>query len=203
MSAYWLSRTFLLLAGLVIACQTPTAKKQKLSELPVTALDSRASPSSQHPAAPDMSNALVADTSLPEVADTTNQDMAKYFLVIVDTGSNYNSLRNQMLGLAYNVKVPIDTLGRTFDKVKNRITLPEDDEDEMYAGDYFPRRIPSRSLSLEYFDVYQKNADPQTIAMVAGIYEQAASADSALALLKQAAPKAFRLDANFYIGCMH
>ncbi|WP_262490545.1 hypothetical protein [Hymenobacter sp. CRA2] len=35
-----------------------------------------------------------------------------------------------------------DTLGRFFDEQKNLIRLPDDDEDELYAGDYFPRRCP-------------------------------------------------------------
>ena len=108
-----------------------------------------------------------------------------------------------MLALTHRANVPIDTMGRSFNKAKNRITLPEDDEDEMYAGEYYPRRDPSRTLSLEYVDVYQRSADPRTIAVVAGLYAQPASADSALRALQKVAPQAFRLDGKVYIGCMH
>lgn len=152
----WLKHPFLLLAGLLAACQAPTVQEQKPSHPPPAQSDSAAFPGSQQPRATGVSNAMVGDTSLPEVVDSTNEEITNYFLVIVDTGTNYYALRNQMIKVASSGKVPIDTMGRTFDKVKNRIILPEDDEDEMYAGDYYPRRVPSRILSLEYLGLYQK-----------------------------------------------
>ncbi|MBX2930638.1 MAG: hypothetical protein KF781_01685 [Chitinophagaceae bacterium] len=86
------------------------------------------------------------------------------------------------------------------------IALPDDDEDEIYAGDYFPRRFPSETtenLSLEYLNFYQENARDKTIALVAGIYEKENSADSALIILKKVEQRGFKIKAKIYTGCMH
>jgi len=141
----------------------------------------------------------------PEVIDSLipAEEYADYFVVVVDTGFNYAALRTQMFKISNELEIPIDTLGRTFDQKKNLIALPENDEDEIYAGDYFPRRSPGENLSLEYLDVYQKSASKKRIAMLSGIYENKKTADSALKIIKRIAPKAFSLKANIYIGCMH
>ena len=142
---------------------------------------------------------------VPEVTDSIipAEEYADYFVIVVDTGFNYATLRTQMFKISKELELPIDTLGRTFDQKKNLIALPENDEDEIYAGDYFPRRSPGENLSLEYLDVYQKSASKKRIAMLSGIYENKKSADSALNIIKRIAPKAFSLKANIYIGCMH
>ncbi len=142
---------------------------------------------------------------VPEVTDSLipAEEYADYFVVVVDTGFSYAALRKQMFKISNELELPIDTLGRTFDQKKNLIALPENDEDEIYAGDYFPRRGPGENLSLEYLDVYQKSASKKRIAMLSGIYENKKSADSALKIIKRIAPKAFSLKANIYIGCMH
>lgn len=141
----------------------------------------------------------------PEVTDSVipAEEYADYFVVVVDTGFNYAALRTQMLKISNELGLPIDTLGRTFDQKKNLIALPEDDEDELYAGDYFPRRNPGENLSLEYLDFYQKSAVEKRIAILSGIYEHKKSADSALKILKRIAPKAFSLKAKIFMGCMH
>jgi len=142
---------------------------------------------------------------VPEVTDSVMsvEEYADYFVIVVDTGFNYATLRTQMFKISKELELPIDTLGRTFDQKKNLIALPENDEDEIYAGDYFPRRSLGENLSLEYLDVYQKSASKKRIAMLSGIYENKKSADSALNIIKRIAPKAFSLKANIYIGCMH
>ncbi|MBA9076623.1 hypothetical protein [Rufibacter quisquiliarum] len=58
-------------------------------------------------------------------------------------------------------------------------------------------------LSLEYLNLYQDKTQKKTMALVSGIYEKKASADSALAVLKQAAAKAFVVKTEMYIGCIH
>lgn len=142
---------------------------------------------------------VAEDTS----ADSVNQEYATYFVVVADTSRSYPALRRRMLGLSRQYAVPVDTLGRYFNAQKNRIILPENDEDEMYAGEYYPRRYPSHTLSLEYLNEYQEPAGAQTMALVTGIYEKEASADSALAVLGQADTKVFKLKSRIYVGCMH
>ena len=138
-----------------------------------------------------------------EGIDTTDYDHAAYFVIVADTGLNYLSLQTKMYALSRRLNIPIDTMGRYFNESKNLIALPDDDDDEMYAGDYFPRRFPSDDLSLEYLEIYHKDANDKMIALVAGIYETEAVADSSMAILKRQEPKCFKLKSELYVGCMH
>jgi hypothetical protein len=135
--------------------------------------------------------------------DTSDYDYATYFVVVVDTGFDYPTLHNKMFELYSKFNMPIDTMGRSYNKTKNLIALPDDDEDEIYAGDYLPRRFPSDNLSLDYLDVYQREAGEKTIALVAGIYETEKSADSALSVLRMSVNNIFKIKSDIYVGCMH
>ena len=135
--------------------------------------------------------------------DTTDNNNATYFVVVADTSSDYSTLHQKMFDLNSKLKIPIDTMGRFYNKTKNLIALPDNDKDEIYAGDYFPRRFPSDNLSLEYLNFYQKQACKKTIALVTGIYETEKSADSALTVLHRTEKKVFKIKADIYVGCMH
>ena len=142
-----------------------------------------------------------------QVADSSNivaeDDSETYYLVVIDTSHNYYLLQRKMQVLSKDYNIAIDTMGRYYNEDKDLITLPEDDEDEMYRGQYFPRRYPSPDLSLEYLKFYNISSKEQTIALVSGIYESKHSADSALNKIKVQESKAFVLKADIYIGCMH
>lgn len=86
---------------------------------------------------------------------------------------------------------------------RQKLILSESDEDEIYAGSYFPRRFPSENLSIEYLEFYDDKADSLTFALVSGIYETKSKADSALKAMKKFEPNAFLLKSRIYIGCMH
>ncbi len=142
-------------------------------------------------------------TQKTAIQDTTDPGFANYFIVIADTGNQYFSLRQKMFLVHKKLSIPIDTLGRFYNRKKNLIALPDNDSDEIYAGDYFPRRYPSESLSLEYLNVYQKQSGNKTIALVAGIYETEKRAKKALATLRKVQRNAFLVKSKMYIGCMH
>lgn len=144
---------------------------------------------------------LEADSALYN--DTTNYDHATYFVLVADTNLEYSVLRKEMFDINEQLNIPIDTMGRFYNKTKNLIALPDNDADVMYAGDYFPRRFPSSNLSLEYLDFYQRKSREKTIALVAGIYETEKSADSALTALQKNVTRAFKIKADIYVGCMH
>lgn len=133
----------------------------------------------------------------------TASDYATYYVIVADTSRDYNFLHAKMFSLNKELNIPIDTMGRYFNKDKNRIVLPENDADKMYAGEYYPRRYPSENLSLEYLNFYRTKAGENTFALVAGIYETQKSADSAIAVLKNKEKKTFKIKANIFIGCMH
>ena len=108
-----------------------------------------------------------------------------------------------MLKLSSLMKLEIDTMGRYFNKEKNKISLPDNAEDELYAGDYYPRRMPSESLSLEYLVLYQRKSRENTIALVTGIFDSESRADSALKVVKKYEFKSFKIKSEMYVGCLH
>jgi hypothetical protein len=142
-------------------------------------------------------------TDLKIVEDTTNYDVAIYYIVIADTNLNYHTLQKKMIGLSQQLHIPIDTLGRYYNKVNDSIVLPEDDEDKMYAGQYYPRRDVAEYLSLEYLNLFKEKTKPKTIALVAGMYDVEKKADSALISIQKKAKKAFKIKSEVYIGCLH
>lgn len=158
-------------------------------------------------------NAAKADTTKkPATKNTTNHsfledssemNFATYYVVIADTSTDYYLLDNKMFELSRQLTIPIDTMGRFYNKIKNLIALPDHDEDEIYAGDYFQRRLPSENLSLEYLNVYQNKAGEKTIALVTGIYETEKRADSAVVSLRGIEKNVFKIKAILYEGCMH
>lgn len=142
--------------------------------------------------------------ALDTISEGMNDDeMAVYYVIVADTSNEYSQLHKKMLELNRKFNIPIDTMGRFYNVTKNLIALPDNDEDEIYAGDYFPRRFPSENLSLEYLNFYQRNAGEKTIALVTGIYELEKSADSALTVLQQTEKKVFKIKSDIYVGCMH
>ncbi len=142
-------------------------------------------------------------TDKGKIEETEDLEYDTFYVVVADTNSNYYLLHKKMFDLNRQLNIPIDTMGRFYNKTKNLIALPDNDQDEMYAGDYFPRRFPSGDLSLEYLDVYQKDSGDKTIALVAGIYETEKSADSVVTAMKAIEKKAFKIKADIYVGCMH
>lgn len=149
----------------------------------------------------DSTNLLSADTIENETGD--DNETATYFVVIADTSLDYENLRREMFSLNMQLGIPIDTMGRYFNKKKNLIALPDDDEDEIYAGEYYPRRFPSENLSIEYLNFYQQPSQSKAMALVTGIYESLQSADSALAVQIKVYPKSFKISSQIYTGCMH
>lgn len=130
-------------------------------------------------------------------------DYADLYVLVADTGKSYYDLRSVMFSSAEKLEQEVDTMGREFNVEKNLIALPLDSEDEIWAGDYYPRRFTSNFLSLEYLDYYEENAGDSTIVIVSGIYDMEASADSALAKLKTILPSARLIKTKLYQGCMH
>src|SRR5690606_14316138 len=100
------------------------------------------------------------------------------------------------------LSLSIDTMDRTYNSTKDLIALPDNHEDEIYAGDYFPRRFPSQELSLEYLSSFQ-DAGQKTIALVTGIFETEREADSSLTVIRKEERNAFKTKSEIYLGCMH
>jgi len=127
------------------------------------------------------------------------------YIVVADTSQNYFQIRKKMVDLNEKLKTEIDTMGRGLNKKKNLICLPENDEDQIYAGDYFPRRYPSETLSLEYLAYYinEKKTTDGTIALVTTITDNKEKAQKKLAEVIKYSNRAFIVNSKIYMGCMH
>lgn len=164
-----------------------------------------------HPSTQKQNTTLLSDSlSAPPNDSTvvTNEEdefneTATFYIVVNDTGMDYYQLRKQLFDIHEKNNQEIDTLGRYYNPIKKLIVLPDTDDDEEYRGDYYPRRFPSTSLSLEYLVLYTPNAQENTIALVSGIYENKQQADSALNAFIPYQPKTFVVKANMYTGCLH
>jgi hypothetical protein len=135
--------------------------------------------------------------------ETYFNEIDTFYIVVADTGNDYYKLRDQMLHVSKTTNLVIDTLGRYYNESKDLIMLPDNDEDEIYRGDYYPRRFPSDNLSLEYLTLYKPVSGDKTIAFVIGIFETKQSADSARQSILNFQPKTFVLKSEIYTGCMH
>jgi len=143
----------------------------------------------------------VKDTATEEYA--IDDQYANFYVVIADTGKNYYELDKKMYQISKTLKMEVDTMNRYYNKDKKEIVVKETDEDEMYRGEYFPRRFPSTHLSLEHLKIYNEETDWPTMVLVGGIYESKREADSVLNLLKPQASTAHVRLSKLYVGCMH
>ena len=128
------------------------------------------------------------------------------FVVVADTSQDYQALRTRMFSIAHQLGLQIDSMGRGYDAARNLIALPIDDADELYAGEYFPRRYPSETLSLEYLSVYTSGGYmpfEKTIALVAAIATDRETAERILAQVSAIARGAYIVESRIYMGCMH
>lgn len=132
-----------------------------------------------------------------------SQDYATMYMVIPDTGKDYYKIRQKMFDIHNKTKLSIDTLGKYFDQAKQKIILPEDSEDEMYAGDYIFRRFGEDFMSIEYLSSYQERCDEHTMALVAGIFDNKNSADSLMTIITKAGFPCHVMQTEMFVGCMH
>lgn len=146
---------------------------------------------------------LVSDTLSETGLEDMPSEYQMYYVVVADTSKKYSQLQGSMYKLADKMLFEIDTMNRYYDSKKDLICLPETNEDEMYRGDYFPRRSPSATLSLEYMNFYKPGAGEKTIALVAGIYEGEGEANVRLADVRKVMNLAFVIKSEVFVGCMH
>lgn len=143
-------------------------------------------------------------TARPELMhDGFSNNEEDYYLVIADTAISYYSIRSQVAKLTSIYDIEFDSLGRMYDAQIDSIILPRNSEDEMYAGQYVLRRFPSSTSSIEYLSAYQANSSFNTLALVAGIFDDIQKATNAALLITPNFPKLYILKSRIYIGCLH
>lgn len=184
-----------LLALLVFLCSCQDSKTKEKSKTSISETET----------IPPQEN-LKKDTTLTEDKVEFVEDFSEYedfYIVITDTSKNYPALRSKMFEINQLSGIEIDTLGRFYDPIKKKICFQETEEeiDNPYIGDYFPRRFPNESLSIEHYDFYNEKADSTTLSIVIAIYEDAFKADSLEYELKKKKIPSFIIKSAIYTGC--
>lgn len=131
-------------------------------------------------------------------------------------GYHYDSLRSIALETAGLLHAEFDTFHRYYHPLKKRIVLPNDFEDDIWAGEYYPRRVGERFVSIEMRDAYIDTltvksetareafyADTLKMFVFAAMYPEKKSADSILHILKPRFKEAAIIPDEIYMGCMH
>lgn len=143
------------------------------------------------------------DTANAFDLEVDTAQFATVYMVVIETGQDYNRLSSIMHMLSSKLHIPIDTLNRYYNAVKKEVVLADNDEDEMYRGEYFPRRDASASLSIEMYKYYVDAPALEPMALVAGIYGKEGAANYALTQIKPYVAYAKVVKGKIYMGCMH
>lgn len=149
----------------------------------------------------------VVTPMLEEAADTAEvfEEMQDYYIIVAGEGYDYDSLRNGASEIASLLRVNLDQKGRIYESGKG-IIVPYDDEDEVYRGEYYPRRFEGEEVSIEMHDYYTLEGAPTDttrMLIVAGMFETPEKANAVLQKLKNYVPEAKLIKRELYIGCMH
>ena len=133
--------------------------------------------------------------------DTTgcNAELQAHWILIGDTNAHYWPLLRHANEVAKTAPIAFDSLERHYDPKKQTIVVDQSSEDEMYRGEYFPRRITGTHLSIEPFETYFPESKHHTFVEVYGIYDQA---DSALKAMKTF-PQAHMRTCKIFMGCLY
>lgn len=148
-----------------------------------------------------ISTLYYGDTTLMDTSKTDDLELS--YIVVADTSLDYYYLMNEAINYSKNTDEKLDSMGRYFDSKMQKIVLPMDSEDEIYRGEYYPRRYVEEYFSVEYMSTYYNQSNPKLMATVAGIYDSAKEAQNRLNKIKSQFPKAFYFKSLIYIGCMH
>lgn len=153
------------------------------------------------PAQKENTSTGIIETNDSIYGDTLNY--AYYYLVIADSGKSYSVLEKQMHSIHQATKLEIDLMGRSYNAQKDLICLADDDPDEIYRGEYFPRRYPTETMSIEYFNFFIPSSTEKNMILLTGIFENKEAAKKQKERILSAAPRAFIVYAPVYVGCMH
>ena len=152
---------------------------------------------------------LVANTPIASAAmkiDTLPEtELEPFYIVQVATGYDFDSLKNLSSTVASILGSKVDMMERIYQPNKG-IIVPDNSEDEIYRGEYYPRRPfgEQNFVSIEMSYGYEEN-ETDTLKMVvfANISELKNKADSVTAILKGIIPSTKTVKHDLFLGCMH
>lgn len=132
-----------------------------------------------------------------ETADSNN----KMYVIVTDTSENYQELYQEMEVVKKRFHLKDKTMGRIYNSKKKKLCYPDDFEDEIAQGEYFPRKYRDKGVSIEYMSYYMK-AKQNTFGLVVLLTKKKKKAERYLAKVKKHKPDAFLLYTEMYSdGC--
>lgn len=146
---------------------------------------------------------IIHDASVTHEDIYLNDKTSHVWLVVTDTAKSYPKVLAKMIECSKHSGLEIDSMGRTYAPINDSLIIPLSDSLDLYAGQYFPRRFPSQTLSIEYLDYYWRAAPPRMLGIVAGIYESQSEAMQCLEKLQSSKSHGFLISSRLYMGCMH
>jgi len=150
-------------------------------------------------------NTVVIEDTTEKQIDDPEQEYANYYLIQVATGHNFDSLKTISSNAVSILKSKFSMLDRIYKSGKG-IIVPENDGDEIYSGEYYPRRPfdDQNFVSIEMANGFSdKEADTLQMVAIAGVYSLKSQADSVATLLKGKIPTVKTIQHEMYLGCMH
>ncbi len=151
-----------------------------------------------------------------ETDSSENEEYELNYVVSVAEGYDYDSLREIALEASELLKFRFDSLDRYFNRTRKKIVLPDNYDDEIWAGDYYFRRFADSIVSIEmrsaYIDISTNDnenakikfySDTLKMFVFANMYANKKQADSLLRILKPQFEQTTIIPTEIYMGCMH
>ena len=139
------------------------------------------------------------------VNNEVHEDYETVFIVVLDTSDQFKKMYELAMSTSKKFSIPFDTFQKTYFPETNIWGGSLWSEDEIYRGEYFPRRNGSEKdmLSLEYQRWYDKSSRDKNLMLVTNIFNFSLDAEENIARWRPYFPKAFILQREIYMGCMH
>lgn len=128
-----------------------------------------------------------------------HSELKACWILIGDTNRLYWPLLRHANEVAKTASIVFDSLERHYEPIKQTLVLDQTSDDELYRGEYFPRRMTGTYLSIEPYNTYFPESKSKSFVEVYGIYDQADSAIKAMQTYPQAHMRACKL----FTGCLH
>lgn len=138
-------------------------------------------------------------------AETKNEDYETAFVIVLDTSEQFYKMYDLAMATSKKYQIEFDTTERAYFPETNIWGVSQSSSDEMYRGQYFPRRKGDEKdkLSLEYMYWYDKKSNDKKLMLVSNIFSFSMDAEQSVAAWRKSFPQAFILQCEMYMGCMH
>ena len=125
---------------------------------------------------------------------------ARYILILKST-TDYNEALSFANESSKKLGLELKIEDIEYSKEKG-ICFSKDIDDELYKGEYAPRRYCGDYVSLENSSAYEGFTEGYII-VIAGVYQNKDDAELSLSGVKESYPDAYAKKTNLWMGCIH